>query len=105
MLNIKRIREEKGLQQKDIALALHRTIACISSWETGKTEPSIDDLKNLAMILDSSIDFLVGFVDEFGNVNINKDLSPVLEQIVNLAKALKIEDQYQVLGFIQALHK
>ena len=44
MLRLKELREEKKLQQKDLAEKMNRTIACISSWETGKTEPSIDDL-------------------------------------------------------------
>lgn len=41
MLNLKEIRENAGLQQRELATQLNRTIACISSWETGKTEPSL----------------------------------------------------------------
>ncbi len=105
MLNIKELREEKRLQQKDIATALNRTPACISSWETGKTEPAIEDLKQLASILGTSIDYLVGFSDDFGNVNLQNELTPEIIKIIELLRTLKKEDHYQVLGFVQALHR
>lgn len=105
MFNMKEIREEKCLQQKDIAKMLNRTTACISSWETGKTEPSIEDLKQLAKILETSIDYLVGYCDEFGNVDIHYEDQPVIHKIMSSSLRLKREDQYQVLGFIQALQK
>lgn len=105
MIRIKELREEKGLQQHDIAKLINRTAACISSWETEKTEPSIEDLKQLSLILDTTIDYLVGLSDEQESAKESLKSSPVLEKIVKLLKTLKTEDQYQVLGFVQALNK
>lgn len=38
---IKALRKEKGLTQKDLALALHVTDKAVSKWETGKSMPDL----------------------------------------------------------------
>ena len=65
MLRLKDLREEKGVLQKELAHAINRTRACISSWEQGKTEPSIDDLLKLADFFEVTVDCLVGRVTGF----------------------------------------
>ncbi len=102
MLNLKEIRESYGLQQKDIAQKLNRTIACISSWETGKTEPSIDDLIQLASILKVSVDNLINNSDEYKQKIEYNTLSQPELQILNTVKKLKTEQKYQVLGFAKS---
>lgn len=105
MLNLKEIRESAGLQQRELATQLNRTIACISSWETGKTEPSLDDLIQLSNILKVSVDYLVNRTDEYG---INKELtnfSQLEMQIINKLKQLSLEEKNQVLGFIKSFEK
>ena len=100
MLRIKELREEKNWQQKDVAVKLNRTAACISSWETGKTEPSIDDILKLADLFGVSCDYLLGRTDESGIVN---SFSPMQNQLLSLYQSLSLEEQYRVLGFVQAL--
>ena len=102
MLNLKDIREENGLQQKDIAKKLNRTPACISSWETGKTEPSLDDLIKLADYLEVSVDYLLGRTNEAGIIEETKTLSPLHKRMLDLFDRISPEDRLQVLGFIQA---
>ena len=103
MLNLKEIREEKNLQQKEIAKRLNRTAACISSWETGKTEPSIDDLIKLADLLEVSLDYLLNRTDENGIVEEMRDYSPIHRKMISLFDKLTLEDRNQVIGFMQAL--
>ncbi len=105
MLKIKELREEKKWQQKDVAEKLNKTTACISSWETGKTEPSIDDLVRLADIFEVSLDYLLGRTDDIGVVSVYNNLSPLQEKTITLFSSLSNEDKYRVLGFIQALLK
>ena len=69
MFRLKEIREEKGVLQKDLAAALNRTRACISSWEQGKTEPAIEDLIKLADFFEVSIDVLLGHNQPSENVS------------------------------------
>ena len=101
MLRLKELREEKNLQQKDLAEKLSRTIACISSWETGKTEPSIDDLIALSNALDVTIDYLVCKTDEFGNNQ--STLSDMETQFLAYFNKLSTANKYQTLGFMKSL--
>ena len=103
MLNLKEIREDQDLQQKDLAKQLNRTPACISSWETGKTEPSIEDLIKLADILDVSLDYLLDRADENNVVKEIHESSPLFQKMCSLFEKLTYDDQNQVIGFMQAL--
>ena len=53
--HIKRIRQERGLTQEQLAEKMHLSRQAISSWETGKTSPDIDSLLALADILDTDV--------------------------------------------------
>lgn len=48
MKNIKRLRQERGLTQEELAEKLHVTRQAVSNWETGKNQPDIELLKTLA---------------------------------------------------------
>ena len=103
MLRLKDIREEKKLQQKDVAAKLNRTPACISSWENGKTEPSIDDILRLSEILDVTTDYLLGCSDDPESNNRTIELTPIQQNLLSLFNSLTRDNQFRVLGFIQAL--
>lgn len=64
MLRIKDMREDKGLLQKDIALILNTTQTNYSKYELGKINIPIDTLKKLALIFNTSIDYLLGLTNE-----------------------------------------
>ena len=103
MLRLKDLREEKGILQKELAHAINRTRACISSWEQGKTEPSIDDLLKLADFFEVTIDCLVGREGHFVKA-IDKDEVKELENtLITCFKRLPAHEQYRTVGFAQAL--
>ena len=57
---LKELRTEKGFTQKQIATELNVSEDSVYNWEKGRSEPSITDLINLAILLDVTIDYLVG---------------------------------------------
>lgn len=57
--NLKKIRKEKSLTQDDLAERLHCTRQTISNYETGKSEPDIALLIELAGMLDVEIGDLI----------------------------------------------
>lgn len=57
--NLKKIRKEKSLTQDDLAERLHCTRQTISNYETGKSEPDIALLIELAGVLDVEIGDLI----------------------------------------------
>lgn len=61
---LKELRSEKGMTQTDVARQLNMSKMAVSHWEKGNSEPSIEQLKALAAMFDTSVDYLVGFKDE-----------------------------------------
>jgi transcriptional regulator with XRE-family HTH domain len=60
-LNIKKIREEKGLMQKEIAAAAGMHPANYNKVEKGEREPSIDALDKIAKLFGLTVDQLIHF--------------------------------------------
>ena len=60
---IKDIRLRKGLTQADVAAALGVSSVVYSRYETGKRQPSIDMLIQMADIFGVTVDFLLGRQD------------------------------------------
>lgn len=69
---LKLLRFEKGLTQDDLGYILDVTKSCISCYENGTRQPSIDILISLSIYFKVSIDFLVGI--EPYNANVNREV-------------------------------
>jgi len=54
------LRKEKGLSQEQLAEKLKVSRQTISKWETGETQPDMENLRNLALVLEFSIDNMLG---------------------------------------------
>lgn len=57
--NIKKFRQSQNMSQEELAERLNVTRQAISNWETGKTQPDIDTLHNISMILGVTIEELI----------------------------------------------
>jgi len=60
MKRLKELRQSLGLTQEALAKALQTTQQTIARWETGKAEPNLSALRDLAMIFGTSVDDVVG---------------------------------------------
>ena len=58
--NIKTLRMQKGITQKELAEKLHVTSQAVSRWEQGDVEPSIDTISNMAKLFEVTTDELIG---------------------------------------------
>lgn len=56
---IKELREKKRISQYELADRLHITQKAVSSWETGRCEPSIDTLRELSEVFGVDITELI----------------------------------------------
>lgn len=63
MVNLKKIRESKGIRQKDVADYLEIGLSTFSQYETGKREPDNSTLVKIADYFNCSVDYLLGRVD------------------------------------------
>ena len=57
--NLKRLRKAKNITQDTVAQALHVTRQTVSGWETGRTQPDLDTLSELARVLEADIHELI----------------------------------------------
>ncbi len=106
MLKIKELRENLKLTQEDLAKKLGYVRTCVSSWESNRTQPNIDDLKKLSAIFGCTVDYLIGNENEYGIVTAQSSaLTLTKEESEMLAtfKLLTLEEQYQAIGFVKAL--
>lgn len=63
---LREIRISKDYKQRDIYTILKVSANCYASWEQGRTEPDIYNIKRLCAIFDVSADYLLGIEDETG---------------------------------------
>ena len=54
-MNIRQLREKRGIRQEDIATQLKIDRSTVAKWETGEAMPRSDKLPDLAKILRCSI--------------------------------------------------
>lgn len=57
---LRELRKQNGLTQKVLALEADVAETSITDWERGRSEPCLQDLINLAVTLNTTIDYLVG---------------------------------------------
>lgn len=74
-LNIKRLRNEKGFTQEQLAERLNVSSAAVSKWEAKNSYPDITLLFPLAEIFGVSVDELLGYDREKEKAEINKLIS------------------------------
>ena len=82
---LRELRRQRGLTQKDLAAKINKSIAAISSYETGAQMPPGDVLKSIAYALNTSADYLLD-IDK-GNAITLKNLT--IEQQDTLELILK----------------
>lgn len=58
--NLRRLRIQSDLMQKEIASILNVSVRTFQGWENGRTEPNIEKLIQIADIFNITIDDLVG---------------------------------------------
>lgn len=59
MTAIRRLREERGFSQQELAQALGVTQGAVSHWENGLRKPDIDDIVKIAKLFNCKVDDLI----------------------------------------------
>ena len=79
MNKIKEARKAAGLSQKYVALALGLKGPSVSNWESGKTQPTPENLKALANLFNVSVDYLLDRDDLPQEENADTKTEPIPE--------------------------
>ena len=60
---LKELRKSKNLSQKELAEIFNTTNSSICDWECGRTEPTLNTIRQIADYFDVSCDYLLGKSD------------------------------------------
>lgn len=77
--NLKELRENKGLTQREIAKLLNISQVTYCNWENDKTEPDLNNLIRLCRFFMVSTDYLLGIESEDGRIIIQEPELPIDE--------------------------
>lgn len=61
--NLKKIRQDNGLTQEELAKKINTSRSNIANYENNKNMPSVDILEKLSKVFNCSIDYLLGKSD------------------------------------------
>lgn len=99
MNRIKELRAEKNILQSKLASLLKVRQNTISNWETGRSEPDQDALRELSKIFGVSIDYILGNTD-IKNPLTSEDISGLTEKqikILEMMDKLPEQDQDEII--------
>lgn len=102
---IKAARKEMGLTQQELAEQLNVSFQAVSLWENDQTEPDLDHLKDLSLILNVSLDFLSDLKDQpFVATERLFNEEHMYTFIKTKAMSLKLENTLKALPFAKKAH-
>ena len=84
-INLKSLRQAKGMTQADVAEAISVTRQTVSSYESGRTQPDLETMKRLAEVYQVDIDDVL-----YGGNRLQQKLKQILRVIVILASVMLI---------------
>lgn len=61
---VRYIRQKRGFTQKELAKKIYASPSAIGYWERDESLPTADLLKEIAVALDISSDYLLGIIEE-----------------------------------------
>ena len=106
------LRRSKGITKKFIAQSLGRSATLCQDWKQHKSQPSPDQLRQVAEILGTTPAYLLGETDEVSPETAGTELDRLLtalkeredmRMLFSLAKDASPEDVHQAVKIIKAL--
>ncbi len=98
---LKELRKRNNLTQQELADKVGTNRVNVTKWETGRTEPTLENIVKLSKILDTTTDELLGKNINFGDTILNKkykyDLSVLKESDIQNLYDLKITLAFDLL--------
>jgi transcriptional regulator, XRE family len=68
-IRLRELRKQEKLTQKELAIKLKTTDDSIYSWEKGRSQPEIEQIRNICKIFNVSANYLLGLKNEFDELN------------------------------------
>jgi transcriptional regulator with XRE-family HTH domain len=98
---IKKIREQKGMLQKQVAAELNIGTTNYNKMENGNREPSVKELQKLASLFDMTVDQILNFDGDLPS-EISLDDKSEMEQL-KLIQQLEEDDKQTIFRLIEKM--
>ncbi|WIF94456.1 helix-turn-helix domain-containing protein [Caminicella sporogenes] len=104
---IRKLRKERGLSLKELSKKTDISISFLSDIENGRSNPSLERLKDIARGLNTTVSYLLGETDD---IQINSEIKELLSnpEFLKILDELKDfnswsdEDKSEFLAYIKA---
>ena len=97
MKNLKLLRKQHNLSQKEIGNIFHASQNTVSQWENGTRKPSYDIIQEIADYFEVSVDYLLGRQEQLPELN-NKDKREIQEILDDTEQQLLSQDGLMLDG-------
>lgn len=98
---LKRLRKEKNFSQEEVAERLHVIRQTYSHYETGRVQPPVKKLYELAMLYETPITELLNYMDDTGMEEISEEIGVVLSEqeyeLLRYSRRLDEKDRKDIL--------
>ena len=102
MNRLRQVRLSRGMNQQELAEALHASQAAISGWETGKYDPGMKNWKAIADLFGVPVDYLI----DDSTVEKEETSSGIPDEVMSAAEAfmrLSPEAQKEARAYLDYL--
>lgn len=98
MENLKNLRKQRGITQRDLAKYLGVSISTFSGWETGVYEPDHAHLCKIADYFGVTVDELLGRSPQlFDDARVERP------EVLDLFEQLNVAEQERALGYMERM--
>ena len=105
MIRLFELRTEKGLSQRQMAKALNISQGTYNNWENERTQPSIEQLKQLSVFFAVSVDYLIGNSDEYGTVGVSDGQTEEEKCLLQRFRAMEAGARNALLEFLRRVEQ
>ena len=103
MTRIRVLRKEQNMSQRTLAQKIGASQKSVDYWEKEQAEPTAKFICALADCFGCSIDYLLGREDDFGNINVQSDLSEQEKKLLSDVRRLNDKEREQVYSYAEFL--
>ena len=102
---LKECREKLGISKQEAAKRIGISQPAYLRYESGERKPSLQTTKEIAKVLNTSVDYLIGESDDNNPIllEVNKNENKELFRIVELCSKMDDKQQKRILSYINKL--
>jgi transcriptional regulator with XRE-family HTH domain len=95
---LKKLRQEKNMTQEEAAAQAKISLRLLQKYEAGDTDPSTEIAARLALLLDTTLDYLVGIEDDPNPRLLDVDLSESERELILAIRQRKTNNAIQAFA-------